>query len=382
MSKIINNEKLYGMYILMTKSLLIYTTIVLYYQYKGLDFTQIMLLSSISAIFAFLFEIPSGIISDRVKRKNVLVVSTTSALMGLIFIYLSNSFEMLLVASAFLGISEALRSGADSAFIYDHFASNNKEYEYKNYIATLYRNTFLATAVSVFFAGTLFYVNKELPVLISILFTIIALICNLLFIEERRDIGGKEKIEVIKELKIIFQVLKNIKLMKIIIMYVVMLFIISNLNFLSQGYLGENRIKLEYFGLIYLIFNLSSGIGSHIFKKMGNIKFEKIIFIYVIILILLFKSMSWWGIIFLIVSRIVTGAVWPSLDVEINKQIDKSNRATILSYKGLIVQLSFIFMDPLIGIIADLRSIHFVYLTMAIVIIVVFVVYKILNHSK
>jgi hypothetical protein len=89
------------------------------------------------------------------------------------------------------------------------------------------------------------------------------------------------------------------------------------------------------------------------------------------------------GVGLMFAARFTNGFIWPVLDVTINENIDCQNRATILSYKSLMVQISFIFVDPLIGVLVDLKNVHFTYFVMGIVIFVV-LVFRFINayHVK
>lgn len=382
MRKILNNEMLFKIYIILTKSFLIYTTIVLYYRYKGLSFTEIMLLNSISAIVTILIEVPSGILADKTKRKNLLSFSGILTLAALIIILFSNCYMVIVFAAILMGISEALSSGADTAFIYDHFKNNMKEQEYGKYITKVYRDSFIATAIAAFLSGTLFAIDKNLPIIITIVLSLISLLVTMLLEEDSMESENlKLKVLVKKEIDNFSDTLKNKGLLKIIFIYVVMTLIISNINYLAQAYLVENSISLAYFGVIFLIFNIASGIGSN-YSKAKKVRMKNIIIIYGLILIGLYFSSGWSGIVLMIVARIINGSIWPAMDVEINKLIDSAKRATILSYKSLMIQLSFIVVDPVFGIITDVTNVHMVYLIMALTISLSLGLFVMINRKR
>lgn len=382
MCKILSNDKLYKIYVLLNKSFLIYTTIVLYYRYKGLSFTQIMFLSSISAITTFLLEVPSGIIADRTKRKNLLIVSGVFTTFSLLIIFIAKSYWVIIIASVLMGISDAFESGADTAFIYDYFKNNDKEHEYGAYIKKVYRDSFIVTAFAAFLSGTLFSVNKNLPIIITIGLSILSLFTTGLFIEkEAKSEETNFKKLLRKETNVLITTFKNKGILRIIFIYVVMTLIISNINYLCQQYLVENNIPLFLFGVIFLAFNIASSIGAN-YAKTKNIAMKNILVFYSLILIGLYFSFGWIGVVLMILARIINGTVWPAMDVEFNKLIDSSKRATVLSYKSLMIQISFIIVDPIFGIITDATNVHTVYLIMSITILISLVIFLLINRKK
>ena len=97
---------------------------------KGLDYTQIMVLQSISAVSLVLFEMPTGIIADRVSRRLSLFLSGATLALGLTVYILGQSFTVLAVAEVLFAIGMTFRSGANSAFLYESLARLGREQEY------------------------------------------------------------------------------------------------------------------------------------------------------------------------------------------------------------------------------------------------------------
>ena len=384
-TKILDTANLYKLYMLSKRSFLIYFIIVLYYESKGLSFTEIMLLGSISAVVTFFLEVPSGVIADRYSRKKILMVGNLITTMGLIVIFLSDNYQMIVIAAVFMGVSEALESGADTAFIYDFFKNKNMEHRYKSYISSIYHLGFICSAMAAFVSGSVFKYNNDLPIIITIVLSIASFIA--ITFAESDEVKYKAKFELRGILKQEVNQIKDIfskrDLMKIIFVYIVMTIVISNLNYLAQIYLKENSIDLKFFGLIFLAFNILASIGAKHSSRFSNIKPARVLGAYAIILIFLSMDFGIAGVGLMFAARFINGFIWPVLDVTINENIDSQNRATILSYKSLMVQISFIFVDPIIGVLVDLKNVHFTYFVMGIVIFVV-LVFRFINayHVK
>jgi MFS family permease len=97
---------------------------------KGISLSQFFIMQSIGSITAFLLEVPTGILADRLGRKFSLVASLTLGLILTPIFILSKSLWVLYAASVLGGISSALRSGADEALFYDSLKESGREAEY------------------------------------------------------------------------------------------------------------------------------------------------------------------------------------------------------------------------------------------------------------
>ncbi|WP_297503588.1 MFS transporter [Thermococcus sp.] len=105
--------------------------IVVYYLIKGFSYGQIGIATSLGVLGAFLFEVPTGIVGDRVSRKlSVLVGFSIHALSTVVLILLSN-FPMLLLYSLLAALGAAFVSGSLQAWLFDNLRHLKKEKEYR-----------------------------------------------------------------------------------------------------------------------------------------------------------------------------------------------------------------------------------------------------------
>lgn len=98
--------------------------------HRGLTYTQIGLLGTISAAFVVIGELLTGYVGDRVGRRNSLLVSSlllTLSLLGFIVVHRFGSFVVVYVLWA-LGL--AFRSGSGDTWLYDALESRLQEDEY------------------------------------------------------------------------------------------------------------------------------------------------------------------------------------------------------------------------------------------------------------
>ena len=120
----------YYLFIIFGRIELTVSIFVLFFLANNLNMTQVMILETIFTIALFFFEIPSGAFADKVGRKTSLVLSNLSLCISFVIFGLGNSFFAFMIAQIFTALFWALKSGADSAFIYDSLKELKREKEY------------------------------------------------------------------------------------------------------------------------------------------------------------------------------------------------------------------------------------------------------------
>lgn len=99
----------------------------IYYQQRGLDFIQINSLWGIITGTIFLAEIPTGIIADRIGRKQSIIVALILQLIGEIFFLFSQNYLHFVFISVIAGLGFAFQSGCTQALVYDSLKEENEE---------------------------------------------------------------------------------------------------------------------------------------------------------------------------------------------------------------------------------------------------------------
>ncbi|GFZ31223.1 MFS transporter [Clostridium zeae] len=369
------NKFFYKSYIISKQSLFIWTVFLIYLKQKGLSYTEIMMLNSISAVITFILEIPSGILADRFSRRKLLLYGEIFKVLSLIIVLCTNNFFVLIFNAIFSGVGDAVISGSDEALIYDSFLKDGKEEFYKEYISVVQMWAFRFSALATLVAGFLYGINYNLPIILSIILQLIAII----FVFQLKDTNNiirsnndiKDELNI--QLKNIKFLINNKSIIKLFFVYIIMMIIISNINYTSQTFLPSIGLNYSYIGIIFFFFNIIASFGAKYAAKV-NLKSNYIILGYCIILIGLCFSNLYLALVLLSISRFINGMVWPILNSDINKRLDTENRATMLSYKSLLIQLSFIIFDPLVGIALDLIGMRYTYALMGILAFIVLLV--------
>ncbi|MEO7001953.1 MAG: MFS transporter, partial [Ktedonobacterales bacterium] len=95
------------------------TVIVRFEQSRGLDFTEIFLLESLVSVFAWLFDIPTGVWADQFGRKRLLLAGRALNALSLVVTALAQGFWPFAFGSLFFGAGLACVSGCESALVHE-----------------------------------------------------------------------------------------------------------------------------------------------------------------------------------------------------------------------------------------------------------------------
>lgn len=364
-----NNKKTYFAYSVIKKSLFIWFVFLIYLRGKGLSYTQALLLDSIAAGVTILFEIPSGIIADRYNRKKLILVGEIFSICNYILLMLFDQYYIFIFGAILNGLGEACVSGSGEALIYDSFQSVNKEKEYLPYIARLSKWGLRCAAVATLISSFLYDVRTELPIFCSIILGI----CGIIFVSQMKE--TRESIKVDKAEKTLIKeglreqwynlksITTNKEIIKIFLLFVVMLEIISTINYSSQTFLPYLGLHVKYIGIVFFVFSIVSSFGAKHAAKI-KLKGEVMVTVYGGLLILLSLSNIYLAIPLLMISRYINGFIWLILNAETNSMIESHNRATMLSYRSLFAQLAPLVFDPMVGVIFDSVGMRWAYVIM------------------
>ncbi len=133
----------------------------------------ILLAGSLSG---FIFEIPSGYMSDKIGHKYALIISRVFMLVSTIFFLVANNTTFLIFGAIFLSASVAFHSGAGSAFMHETLRGLNREHDYARVMGKISSIGFAIPIIFMVFVPFLVSVSYKTPFLIALVIDVIGLL--------------------------------------------------------------------------------------------------------------------------------------------------------------------------------------------------------------
>lgn len=351
---------------------LVATVMIVYHiEIVHLNPLQLILVGTTLELACFIFEIPTGIVSDVYSRKLSIVIGGVLTGVGFILEGSISSFIFVLVAQIVWGLGSTFISGSLEAWIAEEEKNKDLDEIYIKGAQAGQIGAFIGIVLSTVIANF----SVRLPIIVSgVLFIILALFLWLYMPENNFKPSAPGDLNTFKKMVYTFKSgLKFVKSKSIImILLAVTLFYglssegydrLSNAHFLQDTTLPKlgNLSSVTWFGIFGILGMILSFIVMHFMAK--NLKNEdnrkngklllciNILYISSMLIFALTRNFSLMLIAYLATNtfRIINE---PIFSAWLNGHIDDNSRATVLSINGQMNSLGQILGGPIIGIIA------------------------------
>ncbi len=364
------NLRIYPLYRVLSNLMIIGPILVPFMLWKGLSYSQIMLLQSISAVGVFLFEVPTGAVADKISRKFSLVLSEVICIVALSFYIIFDSFIMFAIAELLFGLGMTFASGADSAILYESLTKLDKRKEYQRYEGNSSSYVFIAQALGSILSGYLYMIGETIPFLISLVFLALAGVSSIFFIDT--EIEKSKHNYIIHILKSTGYAVKHPRILWAILFAFVIGFFFRSSYWLYQPYFSAVNIDVLYFGWIYFGFNLVAAFSSkYLVAKYYDERPRRILlglcWVLVISFVIPGLLKSPFMIAILALQQIVRGLKDPTLRFYINHNVEDKYRATVISLVSLAGSIGFAIFAPFVGKGLDNTDTFTIYIRMGVI---------------
>lgn len=367
------NIKTYYWYSTFAELLILGPILVLFLIAKGLSFTEIMVLQSISAIAVVLFEVPTGAVADKIGRKESILLGAALWAISLGVYAVGTSFPMFIVAEVIFSLGATFKSGADNALIYDSLKVMGREKEFQSIEGKARSYALYAQAIGSIIAGFVYEVNINLPFVISAFFMLVTIIISLKFKEPPIEGKvGKYGINYIQQIKESGKFILSHEKIKAVIIFTMMFFIFYRAAFYYyQPYMEAVKIPVRYFGIIFFLLNITAAFVSKRSHSIMEKTKPKTLTFMALLMIISFALMGvvkvWFGVFAILFQQVARGIYRPVTTKYLNKHISSDKRATVLSFQSLACNMSVAIAFPLMGILKDHEDIFTTHMVLAIV---------------
>lgn len=279
------NVKLFPIYYMFANDFLFFYAIefVFLLQVKNFTSSQILLLDSMIPLFCILFNIPITLFVERHGKRKSLVIGNICMCLCLILMILSQSLIGIILAFLFNAFGFCFKKLTETNILAESI--NIKNSKRKSLFSLAYstglKNYLVLDGVTSFFIGLTFEINGYLPILISLIFTVISAALSSCFkiteVEEKEN--NKIRKSFTKEYKKQIIDLKDsfVKFMKSSRLRAFMLFIFLFSGLLYGSYSVRETLLTEYyevnaatFGIIIASLTVIGGLAEMLQEKIQN----------------------------------------------------------------------------------------------------------------
>ncbi|MBD3204654.1 MFS transporter [Candidatus Woesearchaeota archaeon] len=327
----------------------------------NINFTQVMILQSWFMLWIFLLEIPSGVLADYIGRKKTLIIGAAAGIVCPLIYSSFPNFFIFLIGEMFFALSASMYSGAGEALIYDSLKIIKQTKKSKQVFGRLQSFKLAGILVSAP-VGSLIASNFGLRApmfLVAVPLTIAFFIGMTLKEPETTSKRSENYLKILTRGTDFFK--KN-KILKLLTFDMVSIAAIGYfMIWFYQPMLEKAGIPIKFFGFVHAVFSLSQIIilNNYLFmeKVFGSKKnvllFSSLITGFMYILGGLFSNPL------AVLSAIIIGGGFglarrPLFTSYMNKYIESSERATVISTISMFQRLVLVIVNPIVGFLAEM----------------------------
>lgn len=325
---------------------------------RGLDTFQVGILLSLGTIAGMVFEIPSGVLSDRLGHKAAIVLSFFLRSVSMILYIFGTSFAWFIAAASFYAVGKAFFSGVGRAFLYETLKILQTEESYEKYQGRSMAISQPLYAGLLVVAPFLYLVHPVLPFALS--FFIVAGTCALAFTLVSPTVVASIPIrqgirELVTDTKRVWRYVRDHKKFTAFTCF----FSIAEgvrdaADEFKQVYLLFIGLPRQLFGFVYATERVLQGVGggiSHYLSKFFSPLRTVSAFYGLAVVFLLcgafLRHIA--GIVIFPLRNFTEGMLLPIRERCINREISGGDRAALLSVGNLLQGLAEAACLPLIG---------------------------------
>jgi len=159
---------------------------ILYFTQVTGSFALGMSIFSVSMISAALFEVPTGIFSDRIGRKKTMTLGAISFTLSVLFYAIGGFYAILIIGAILSGLGRSFYSGNNQALLYDTLLEESQESKFHNYLGSVSSMFQLALAISALLGSFIAAWSFSLVVWLTLIPNVICIIISLKIYEPKR----------------------------------------------------------------------------------------------------------------------------------------------------------------------------------------------------
>jgi MFS family permease len=335
--------------------------VVLFVLERGFTLTEYAVVDAVWYVSTVIFEVPTGLLTDRYGKKPSLCVALLSQAAALFVLACATSFLALFVSYVLWGFASSFETGTTDAFVFDSLKQMRREGEYRKIAGTIKTLVILAAAFGSILAGLLGGIGLALPIVATA--SIALLLLPLMFLLNEPDVSDVRQPSHWLHLKESLRYLRRHRPVTLLLLYpAIMETAVWGLYMFYQPLLRSFHVSVQHMGLLYFCFRLLGAAGARLsdpaYKVAGRACIYLIPGAFAACVLCLGLLVTPWAIGAIFVIFFLAGLYYPTVNALVNQSLPSGSRATILSAGSVLSCSMGAIAYPLLASLADATSLH------------------------
>jgi MFS family permease len=359
--RVASDLRLFTAYRFLSTAYLFVPVLVLFFQQRGLDFTQIALLNSVYALTAIVCEVPTGVLADRFGRRNAMVAGALLMALGCLVDYVGTSFWVFALGEGLLALGLTLSSGADSAYLYDLLRDAGRVDRYRALEGRATAAKLVGSAAALFVGGLVARHHLADTYAVSACLCVVAALVAALLGE--RHAAPVMRVPMWDSMRSATRVVITRPRLRAAILFSVVTFTLLRMGlYLQPTWLAQGGLGVASIGGTLAALSLVAAVGAEGIEQVRRRFDERVLVVLLPLGIglayLALPRVGWpIGLVFFIVHALGNGIYSPLSKDLLNREItDSGQRATVLSIESMARRLGFGAFAPLAGLLIDRQN--------------------------
>ncbi len=313
----------------------------------------------ITMLSSAIFEVPTGIWSDRVGRRGTIILGSWARVIAFVLYAIGLSYWWLVAGAILEGLSRAFYSGNNDAFLHETLADDGMEKDFDVHLGKTSSTEHVAIGISSLIGGIIATFSFNSIMWLTVIAQVFMLIISYKFIEPK--IHTKIDTNLFAHLKEAIKLFISNKKLRLLAITDAISFSTGEVSFQFRSSFLQSVWPLWAIGLVSTITSIGASISFYysgkILRVVGSEKMLLIRSIYgKISSLIAYGIPSIYSPLIVITPSIIYGAGQVAKSELMQKEFSNYQRATMSSLNSFISSIGFAIMSIFIGMFADFTS--------------------------
>ena len=247
---------------------------ILYFSQVSGSYALGMSVYSVTMLAQSLFEVPTGILSDRVGRKQTVVYGAVAGVFSLTFYAIGGTYLALLVGAVFEGLGRSFYSGNNEALLHDTLSETGQREAYQEFLGKTSSMFQLALGISSIIGSLIAAISFQIVMWASIVPMVLALLVSLRLVEPRAH--SSQSGNIYAHLSTAFRHIVRNPRLRLLSAASILSYAIGEASWLFRSAFVEMLWPVWALGISQMIGNLTAALGfffaGRIIRRFGEFR--------------------------------------------------------------------------------------------------------------